>query len=102
MVVLIVMGAAIVLFGAVQLFSARERASSTLVEVLGLDVGPASAALLLAVGVAMVGLGAYPLASPWHRGGTGAVVSTRETPQVAKLSITVSTAPPPPAAPVGG
>jgi hypothetical protein len=98
-VVLIVMGGAIVLFGAVLLFSGRERAPSTVVEVLGLDVGPASAALLLAVGVAMVGLGAYPLASPWNRGGPGMVVSTPEVPQVAKLSVTVSTAPP---APTGG
>jgi hypothetical protein len=95
-VVLIVMGGAIVLFGAVLLFGARERASSPLVEVLGLDVGPASAALLLAVGVAMVGLGTYPLASPWHRDGASAEASTTEAPQVAKLSITVSTAPPPP------
>jgi hypothetical protein len=97
-VVLIVMGGAVVLFGAVLLFGARERASSPLVEVLGLDVGPASAALLLAVGVAMVGLGTYPLASPWHRDAS-AEASTTEAPQVAKLSITVSTAPPPP---IGG
>jgi hypothetical protein len=98
-VVLIVMGGAIVLFGAVLLVGGRERAPSTVVEALGLDVGPASAALLLAVGVAMVGLGAYPLAAPWSRGAASVVASTPEAPQVTKLSVTVSTAPP---APAGG
>jgi hypothetical protein len=76
-VVLIVMGGAIVLFGvALMLGAGRERSPSALVEVLGLDVGPASAALLLAVGVAMVGLGAYPLAAPWPRVGASVVAST--------------------------
>jgi hypothetical protein len=97
-VVLIVMGGAIVFFGAVLLLGGgRERAPSGLVGVLGLDVGPASAALLVAVGVAMVGLGAYPLAAPWP--GSVAIVEA-STPDavpvvpVARQTPTAPTVPP--------
>jgi hypothetical protein len=100
-VVLIVMGGAIVLFGAVLLRGAgRGRAATGLVQVLGLDVGPASAALLVAVGVAMVGLGAYPLAAPWPGVAAGVEASTPGAVPVLPVARLTSTAPA--GAPLGG
>jgi hypothetical protein len=84
-VVLIVMGGAVVLFGAVLLVGGRAGAPSTLAEALGVDVGPTSTALLLAVGVAMIGLGAYPIVSPWHHDGATVVASTPGAPPVVSI-----------------
>jgi hypothetical protein len=84
-VVLIVMGVAVVLFGIALLLWNRESGAAPLVEALGLDGGPASVALLLVVGAAMVGLGAYPIVVPWARQGT-AVASTPGAP-IVKLGV---------------
>jgi hypothetical protein len=100
-VVLIVMGAAVVLFGVVVLVAGRGSTAATAVEAVGLDIGPASAAMLLAAGVAMLALGAYPLVVPWGRDGGPAAVSTpgdRPAGPIAELNVTgrsfVPTAPP--------
>jgi hypothetical protein len=68
------------------------------------DVGPASTALLLAVGVAMIGLGAYPIVSPWPRDGATAVASTPGAPPVVSIvdvGVSIPTAGPT-AVPAGG
>jgi hypothetical protein len=96
-VVLIVMGGAVVLFGAVLLVGGRTGAPSAAAEALGVDVGPASTALLLAVGIAMIGLGAYPLVAPWRPDGATAVASTPGAPptvSIVELGVTLPTAAP--------
>jgi hypothetical protein len=99
-VVLIVMGGAVVLFGAVLLVGGGR--AGALADALGVDVGPASTALLLAVGVAMIGLGAYPIVSPWHRAGPTVVASTPVAPpavSIVDLGVSVPADAP---APAGG
>lgn len=98
MVVLIVMGVAVVALGAVLLFGGREGAASPLVEALAVDLGPASLALLAAVGIAMIGLGAYPLVVPWSRHEVTAVASTPGAPPavpIARITVPATIAPAP-------
>jgi hypothetical protein len=96
-VVLIVMGVVVVALGAVLLLGGRDGVASPLAEALAIDMGPASLAMLTAVGVAMVGLGAYPLVVPWNRPAVTAVGSTPGAPpavQVARLDVPAATTAP--------
>lgn len=102
MVVLIVMGVAVVALGAALLFGGREGAASPLAEALAIDMGPASLALLTAVGIAMIGLGAYPMVVPWSRHEVTAVASTPGAPPavpIARITVPAATTAP---APGGG